>query len=64
MKIQVNIEDDHPNHKLKSIRLDGDSIQLVPQPGDQITDGYSTIRVNHRTFQYGKDEITITLNCS
>lgn len=63
MKIQVNIKDDHPNHKLKSITLDSDSIQLLPQPGDYISDGSFTVLVDQRTFQYGKDEITITLNC-
>lgn len=63
MKIQVNIEDDHPNHSLKSITLDSDSLQLVPQLGDQITDGLTIRTVKGRTFHYGTDEITITLNC-
>ena len=58
----MNIQDDHPNHRLKSWTMDG-SIQLVPLVGDQITDGQTTRTVKERIFQYGPDEITITLNC-
>jgi hypothetical protein len=64
MRIHVNIQDDHPHHRLKSFALDSGSIQLVPHVGDQITDGQTIRTVKERVFQYGPDEITITLNCT
>jgi hypothetical protein len=63
MRIQVNIEDDHPHHPLKSFTLDADSIQLIPQAGDQITDGQTIRTVKGRVFQYGPGEIIVTLDC-
>jgi hypothetical protein len=64
MRIKVNIEDDHPHRRLKSFTLDAGSIQLIPQAGDQITDGQTIRTVNGRVFQYGPEEIIVTLDCT
>lgn len=63
MNIQLIIKDDHPTHKLNSLTLHGAQIQLIPQIGDQITDGQTTRTIKARTFQYGANEIIVTLDC-
>jgi hypothetical protein len=62
MKIHIEIQDDNPSaYPLE--RFEVDQIQLLPQIGDQITNGLTTRHITGRVFQYGEDEITLTLIC-
>jgi hypothetical protein len=60
MKIHLIFQDDSSS-PLKPVILDAGQIQLVPQIGDEITDGNHTRTVKAREFQYSESDLTIRL---
>jgi hypothetical protein len=56
-----NSQGDEPS-PLKPITLGTGQIQLVPQIGDEITDGNHTRTVKAREFQYKENDLTIRLS--
>ena len=65
MNIHVKFADDSPSaYPLEPFTLESNEIHLLPQIGDQVTNGMTPRVVKGRVFQFAKTEINVTLICS
>jgi hypothetical protein len=60
MKIHLIFQDESLS-PLKPFNLDAGQIQLVPQIGDEISDGNHIRTVKAREFQYSENDLTVRL---
>lgn len=64
MTIKVKIQSKTPcAYPLEPFMLQDSEANLLPQAGDEITNGQTTLEVKGRVFEYREDVILVTLLC-
>lgn len=63
MEINVRVQGPSTAYPIEPFSIREDQCSLLPNVGDQITNGGTTVEVKSRVFRFGSNEVNITLVC-